>query len=132
MMSVDLKSLIKSSWEALSKAGDLLFPPALESQYVSFQVIRQPASNECFLGLKFTHRHIKPHGCARILVCLASMGQHPGCTSLLLQRCVSLCSPPLTLSHPHRLGPSTLGNLEQTEAESLGLSLWSDSSVSPS
>lgn len=37
-MSGDLKSLIKSSQAVLSKACDLFFPPALESQHASFRV----------------------------------------------------------------------------------------------
>lgn len=62
-MSGDLKSLIKSSQAVLSKACDLFFPPALESQHASFRVTgsqlltnvpqasNSPISTSCLMGL---------------------------------------------------------------------------------
>lgn len=93
----------------------------LESQHMSFQVTMQTASYECLLGLKF-QQCIVPNGFARVSVCVVSMGQHSGYTSLRLQGCISLYLPPFTPSCP-KLQPSTFGNPEWKEAESLGFRL---------
>lgn len=132
LMSVNLKSLIKSSQAAWSKACDLLFPPALESQYMSFQMRKQPASHECFLGFQFTQQYTRPNGFARFqcvrlpwastVAALAYRGSNA---------LASACLPHPILSPQAVMVPSTLGNLELTQADSLGFRLPSDSSSVP-